>query len=639
MKINVLDKTVYNRISAGEVVERPYSVVKELVENSIDSGAKNISVAICGGGTDSVEVVDDGCGIESGELQKAFLPHATSKICKAEDLDKIATLGFRGEALASIGAVSRVKLVSKPCDAENAFSLTCYGGEISEPHEDAGVNGTRILVENLFYNTPVRAKFLKSKRSEEGDITNIVSRLILANPYIAFKLSIDGKEIFQSYGDGLSEAMIAVYGKEAVENSFPIDTVKNGIGISGYLGKHNYFKANKTYQTLIVNGRYVLNVTVGSAVQNAYAPYLMKRQYPFYMLNLTLPSDAVDVNVHPNKLDIRFSDNQVVYGSVYSVVSKVLDGSGQALEIITSEEKSQPESEELQREIMSGSLQKSSRPSEVKPRKADKDSYKADEFIQHKTLINDYTADIFAEKPSKPVVDIFAENKAYIEELERQKKEQAEREAAMAKEALLKNKGGAQTDMGITLPLKYIGQVLNTYMIFECGEAVYIADQHALHERILYDKLVCDLSAQSLSTQPLLFPFELKLNGLEIKTLLEILPQLNELGIIIEEYGYNEYRVTEVPTELTDLDIQKFFESILGDNSLKKETREDIIKDKLVQTACKHAIKSGNKLSAPEIDELTRVLSGNIGLKCPHGRPVTIKITRSEMDKWFKRIV
>ena len=304
-KINILDSSIYNRIAAGEVVDRPYSVVKEFVENSLDAGAKNIEIRIERGGKDSVCVSDDGSGIERSELHAAFLPHATSKIARVEDLDLIRTLGFRGEALASIASVSHVRIRSRYKDAEEAYEISCAGGKIGDVIPCARDAGTEICAENLFYNTPVRAKFLKSDKGEEAEITNFVSRFILGNPSVAFRYYVDGKLILQSFGGGQEEALAAVYGGGIVAECYHIDAIKHGIHISGYVGKPSYTKANRTYQSVFVNGRYVLNNTISSAISNAFASYLMKRQYPFYVLFIDVPPEVVDVNVHPNKSDVR----------------------------------------------------------------------------------------------------------------------------------------------------------------------------------------------------------------------------------------------------------------------------------------------------------------------------------------------
>ena len=332
-KINILPAQVYNRIAAGEVVDRPYSVVKELVENSIDAGATEIEIFVENGGKQLIRVRDNGSGIARDDLHAAFMPHATSKIEKASDLENILTLGFRGEAVASISAVSKMTITSKTADG-NCYSLTANGGELGEILEAPGENGTDVKVEMLFFNTPVRLGFLKSDKAEESDIIHFVSRFILNRTDISFRLYVNGKTVLQSFGGGEEEAIADVYGASVLQNCYKIKAERHGIKIYGYIGNQNFFKPNKTYQSVFLNGRHIVNATISSALSNAYASYVMKRQYPFYVLHIEVPTEIVDVNVHPNKADVRFADNRMIYGVIYNVVSSVLDGSPKALDYL-----------------------------------------------------------------------------------------------------------------------------------------------------------------------------------------------------------------------------------------------------------------------------------------------------------------
>lgn len=627
-KINLLSSQIYNRIAAGEVVERPFSVVKELVENSIDAGATSINIDIENGGISSIVITDNGFGIEKSELKKALLPHATSKIKSINDLDNITSLGFRGEALASIASVSRLSIVSKPSEQEIGAQITSEGGEIYPIEDCAAVNGTVISVKNLFYNTPVREKFLYSERSEESEISNTVARFILGNPSIAFKYTANGKTIYQSYGDGLESAMVCIYGAKIIEDCYYVCTQKNGIEINGYLGKQYFTKGNRSYQTLFINGRYILNQTLSAAISNAYSSYMMKRQYPFYVLSIKMPSEIVDVNVHPNKLDVRFVNNQIVYSSIYSVVSKVLDGSSEALNIATTTEKTQQPTSEINinYDKHNGVLNNvSSFKDEILSFKHNK-LVLADSAPQSQTDYNKINDTI--DKNKQPAVDIFAENKAFLESLEKK------RTTTIIEQNVVQN------SIQIERPLNYVGQVLNTYLIFEDGIDVYFADQHAAHERILFDKLNQSVKENDVITQPLLIPFILNVNNSEYDFLNSKLQPLNDLGIEICDFGRNSFKISAIPTFLTDMNLQKFFDDVLNDlDTLKTLTVNDLLIEKLAQKACKSAIKSGDKLREQEITLLTEKLNKNLGLKCPHGRPVVIKITRTEIDKWFKRIL
>ncbi len=619
-KINVLSSKVYNRIAAGEVVDRPYSVVKELVENSIDAGATSIVIEIANGGLSSVRISDNGCGIEKSDLKKALLPHATSKISSIKDLDNIASLGFRGEALASIASVSKITIVSKTKEQALGGQIYSEGGEIAEVTDCASSDGTEITVKNLFFNAPVRAKFLKSERAEENEISNTVARFILGHPNIAFKYIADGKIIYQSFGDGLESSMVCVYTSKIIENCYCIDTVKNGIKINGYISKHYFTKPNRSYQTVFINGRYVSNQTVSSSIANAYASYLMKRQYPFYVLNIEMPYEIVDVNVHPNKTDVRFSNNQVIYGTVYSVISKVLDGISEVVNIVT---KSADENANVV-------VKTEKHVEKSDDYKKDYAKHNQDAFGMKKVVFCDSAEEKSVIDASNEIndnndktVDIFAENKAFIEELERKKIEASK-----------------QTEIKIERELKVIGQALNTFIIFEDGVDLYFIDQHAAHERLLFDKLKNSIENDKISSQPLLVPFILNVNSIEFSFLKDKLESIRTLGIDMDEFGKTAFKISAVPVYLTEMNLQSFFDDILSDiDNLKKFSTKDVLFDKLAQKACKSAIKSGDKLSKNEIDYLMNLLKNNLGLKCPHGRPVAIKISRAEIDKWFKRIV
>lgn len=642
-KINILDKKIYNRIAAGEVVERPYSVIKELIENAIDAGATDIDVTIEDGGKRLMRVSDNGCGISREDLPKAFLPHATSKISAVEDLDKILTLGFRGEALASIGSVSKATILSKTKDDEMGNIIVCEGGVIGDADVYPSDTGTTVSVENLFFNTPARAKFLKASKSEETDITNIITRLILSHPDIAFKYTSDGKVMLQSFGGGLDEAIIEIYAYNTITDCIPIETEKNGIKISGFIGKNYFTKPNRTYQTVILNGRYVVNNTIQSSMHNAYAAYLMKRQYPFYVLKIDMSPETVDVNVHPNKTDVRFIDNQVIYSTLYSVVTKVLDGSAAALEIV--KPNNYVPIDEGSRPIIP---QKPITPDEIGEAHCDRPFVSGfNEELLDQTIWGRYNKSKSAEKEGEfektfgvadshddeprelggnKIDDIFAENKKYIAEMEAKK---AAEEAEKAR----------QEELKVEPEFKVIGQVLATYLILEKENDIYFIDQHAAHERLLYDKFIEEYKSGNVAEQTMLVPYIFRVNESESEFIIGKFPELRKAGFDISEYDVNEFAVYSVPVLLFDMDLKSFFDDLLSDISFKKETMPELIHDKIAMKACKAAIKSGKILSEDEIDALLKAMKYNTALRCPHGRPVTVKISRTEIDKWFKRIV
>lgn len=624
-RINLLDKSVYNRIAAGEVVERPFSVVKELVENSIDAGADEITINIEDGGKKFIRVLDNGSGIHKDDLQKVFMPHATSKIATADDLDKIITLGFRGEALASISAVSKTTVVSKTSGQDMGVRVICEGGEIGEPEVYPIEKGTAVVVEDLFYNVPARAKFLKPSKNEETDITNVISRLILANPTIAFKYTVDGKTVLQSYGGGIDEAIIQIYGYNTITDCIKIETEKNGIYVSGYVGHYYFTKPNRTYQTVILNGRYVVNNTIASAIHNAYANYLMKRKYPFYVLNVEMDPTTVDVNVHPNKTDVRFLDNQVVYSTLYSIVSSVIDGTSQALNIIKPNEYMQidPGSRPIVKKIAPPT------PDEIEVVHCDRpfvSSFK--DSVKPNFNFDDVAKELepLAKEDEKQckIEDIFAENKKYIEQLE------AEKEILKAK----------QESLDIELDYKVVGQVLSTYLILEKGDDIFFIDQHAAHERLLFDRFTDEYKMGKVVDQPMIIPHLVHVNDKESEFLTSKFQDFRQMGIDIAEYEDNVFAVYAIPLTLWDINLDGFFSDVLSDLNILKEIEiTDLLKEKIAQKACKAAIKSGKNLSEDEIECLLSMLKSDIKLCCPHGRPIMIKISRTEIDKWFKRIV
>ena len=622
--INILSKEIYNKIAAGEVVDRPYSVVKELVENAIDAEATEITVEIEGGGKKKVRVTDNGKGISKEDLPRAYLPHATSKLKSAEDLFTVATLGFRGEALASIAAVSRMKIVSKR-NGENAYSLSSEGGLLGEVGEAAGANGTEVTVENLFFNTPARLKFLKSDMQEEGEVSNMMARFLLSRPKIAFTYYVNGKLKYRSYGDGPESALAAVYGADTVEKCYEISAEKHGIRIYGYLGNQNFSKSNRSYQSLFVNGRFVVNQTVAAAVTNAYGAYLMKRQYPFFVLFLDVPAEIVDVNVHPTKADVRFADNQIIYGCVYSVVSAVLDGNSKALEYLVPVKNSAVQEEIPIPRAEVGSALPDSKPIPAMTYEAAKKELSFDVspvggrtpaprlFVENEP----FTMKVSAPMPDKIECDAFEENRAFL--LEKEKKQQEKIDPAT---------------------LVYKEELFKTYLIYEIGDDAYFIDQHAAHERLIYNRLVDRVSSRDVLSQPMLMPFVLSVNSEEYAFIMKQLPLLKELGFEAEEFGGTSIKISAVPLDLQRIDLDAFFGEILGSmESYSGIKLADLLKDKLASAACKAAVKGGENLTADEAKSLIAQMDGDMGLRCPHGRPVAVKMKKSELEKLFKRIV
>ncbi len=641
-KINFLSEELKNRISAGEVIDRPYSVVKELIENSIDAGATEIEIAIERGGKDLIKITDNGCGIEEDDMRSAFIAHATSKISEIDDLDRICTLGFRGEALASIASISKIEMLSS-VNGVDGNAVECDDGYIGKVRPASCQKGTQISVKSIFYNTPVRYKYMKSDKKEETDITTCVTGYILGNPEIAFKYYVDGKLTLQSYGGGLEETITQIYGASVLPNCFKLSVVRNDMNISGFIGNQNYFKANKTYQSVYLNGRKIVNAVIASAIANAYSPYAMKRQYPFYILFIRMPEDAVDVNVHPNKTDVRFMDNSKIYGTVYKVISGVLDGTAKAAEFVvdsgcpgnaTAEPLKTPYAAAFTQTEMTydsdfsdckGIEQFIKAP--VKPAKeVESDSpygdYEAPDLSEFRPQVEHYYPYVFEEKKRDFDFNKKPDHIMLGEMNKLQKKLEAEQLAIEYKQC------------------KYRGTLFNTYLLYEIEDEVYIIDQHAAHERLLYDKLIDKLGREKMSSQRLIIPHIFAVNAEEKEYILNNEKFLTDLGFIIDDFGAGGIRVNAIPANLPNLDTEKFFDEFLSNISQwKKIDAIDMVKDSIAQTACKHAVKGGDILTEDERQKLFDMLDGDMGLKCPHGRPICVKLTQSALEKMFKRKV
>lgn len=675
-KINILTKDIYNRIAAGEVVDRPYSALKELVENSLDAGATEISIYIEKGGKQLIKVCDNGSGIEPDDMRSAFIPHATSKVSCVEDLDKITTLGFRGEALASISSISRTEIVSVT-EGNPAYRVVCEGGYTGKLQPAALDKGTEVSVHDLFYNTPARSKFLKSDKAEEGDIQNFVTRFILGNPQVSFRYYADGKLKLQSFGNGLDEAVAQVYGAKVIPQCYKLNAEKNDMKISGFIGNQNFFKPNKSCQSLFLNGRYIVNNIISSAITNAYASYLMKRQYPFYVLFVDVPMDMVDVNVHPNKADVRFADGRAVYSAVYSVVSGVLDGTAKAAEFVVDYARMP----EIRSSVPAKQATISEIIADIKPSSV---SVTDSGDVRNKSYTTVSIADgqpsskqgVPSDGQAAPAGDVLSDlGKLNKEDTTRQKSAYADYEAPVIEDrensyplyAYFPDLGkkhvmevsedrygqSEESDFPLGLPEKpapvkdnvchnytYKGNLFNTYLLYEKEGDVYIIDQHAAHERLIYNKLKAQMADRNVPRQGMLIPYILSLTPEENTFMEENLMLVREMGFDIEPFGFNSYRICEVPADLKDMDLKGFFDEVFSDLSgLKSLKMEDVLKDKLAMAACKHAVKGGMELTKQEADGLLADMNYDMGLKCPHGRPVAVKLTKYQIEKMFKRIV
>ncbi|MDE7395905.1 MAG: DNA mismatch repair endonuclease MutL, partial [Clostridiales bacterium] len=471
--INVLDASIFNRIAAGEVVENPRSIVKELVENSIDAGADTITVEIRGGGIAYIAVSDNGKGLSREDMALAFLPHATSKIASVDDLDAIRTLGFRGEALPSIASVASVEMVSRMADNELGYTMALQNGKIMQEGECGAPYGTKVVVRNLFADIPARAKFLRKPQAEEGSITEFIEKMILSNPSIKFKYVADGEIVYHSSGTDAKSALFELYGTRFVDNTEEVLQAQPDVTVRGLIGKPNFTKHNRTYQTLVVNGRYVVNSEFSYCIQQCYQPYLMKRQFPVYLLYIDLPADRVDVNVHPNKMDVRFADERLIKGIVYNLVKKTVDRLAAEPMQFLPPLSDEPFVNEPKPAESAATLQKNEAASAFEP-------------ILPK--VHAYSAPL----PRETKVAESTPMRARLNELMREYKIESRTNAqpngasvripAMPK---IQPPHYEQADIGLQAEVRYAGKLFNTYLLIEKNDDVYLIDQHAAHEKLL----------------------------------------------------------------------------------------------------------------------------------------------------------
>ncbi len=658
MKINVLDAKVYNRISAGEVVEKPASIVKELIENSIDAGAKNIRIEIEQGGIKNITVIDDGCGIEKDDLVTAFLPHATSKIKNIEDLDNIESLGFRGEALASIASVCQVKLSSKTKDSPVGYSLKVDGGVFDEVKEVAKSDGTIMSCSNIFFNTPVRAKFLRKPKTEEAEITHLIEKFMLSNSNISFQYYVDGILVYNTTSCSMQDIIYTIYGREVYDNLVEVEYEENGYKVQGFVTKPKISKSNRTYQSLFVNGRNVENYLISNAVQSVFETFLMKGRFPVYVLSITLPTDCVDVNVHPSKKEVKFDNPNKIYGLVRRAIEKALLSIDQIqyVDCFAKGDFEISDNNNLVDNHNLSSLQTSLNPStnilndsikESNDLLGQGKSFSIDLFDPNEKILD--PKDLEVELSSEDQI-----NQGENQETQDNKDIKDLENLSIKSKYDVKNnttfffdqKGEKHTrdienrtflNASIKDEMKVLGTLFKTYIVIEFNDAVYFIDQHAAHERLLYDKLVHLVDKNELVQQDLLAPFSFSLGAKESQNIDYMLDELNKLGFEIVKNGYN-YTIKSVPLILSYIELEKFVDEIIKEGSSWDKKKSDFIHEKLCQSACKHAIKAGDEISKDECAYIIEEVRKGVML-CPHGRPITLVITKHEFEKMFKRVL
>lgn len=635
--VQLLDVNTANQIAAGEVVEKPASVVKELVENALDAGADKIDVTIFAGGTEYIRVADNGSGMSEENAKLAVLRHATSKIRTAEDLMQLHTLGFRGEALPSIASVSNFNLITRPTTEEFATSIRIDGGDQTECLQVGGNAGTTVIVENLFFNVPARRKFLKTVATEGRYISELLTKLALSRPDVCFKLSSNDKEVLHTPGDGnLATVIRALYGKDVADELLTVDFADEKIKVSGYIGKPTVLKGTRQWQTLFVNGRMITNRMIGKAIDHAYQSQIPKSGFPFAVLNITVDTASIDVNVHPQKSEIKFSDESSVYKAVYKALTDAL-----------TRPMSAKKSESIS--LLPDSELKVFQPAEDIPQKKEEikvfepafkqvgpigDIFKTPETASCDKAMQDNTNMYILEvkQPAEKSYHIPQATPVYTISETREAFAATEPLPETAKEKI----EFTDTDNGIDV-IWPIGQVDKTFIIAQSEDTLYLIDQHAAHERILYDKLVA--ARENIPAQQLLMPLYIDMDEEQIVLLEKYHDDFLRLGVDACAGGEATLRVSSLPTDIKVEDAEDF---ILEIGRMLKEmkhvTASDLRQELLHMTACKAAIKAGQLLNMRQMRQLIIDLCNTEHpFTCPHGRPCMIEIDSNQLYKMFKR--
>lgn len=668
--IKVLDQSTINKIAAGEVVERPSSVVKELVENAIDAGATAITVEIKEGGMSFIRITDNGAGIEKEEVPTAFVRHATSKIMTIEDLLSVSSLGFRGEALASIAAVSQVECITKTAHALTGIRYEIHGSKEISSEEIGAPAGTTIIVRNLFYNVPARKKFLKTAMTEGSYITELITRLSLSHPEVSFKYIMNGSNKIATSGNGkLQDVIYHIYGKDVSANLLPVKRSVGDFTVEGYIGKAYVSKGNRSFEHYFVNGRYIRSNIVTKAIEEAYKSFVMIHKFPFTALHFTLDSNKLDVNVHPTKMEFKYADGEQLFGFVKESVRKALLEEEMIQDVslrtakeeraITIEQQRQstlrvPEPFEkearavrYQQAVAShqAEIQKKTRQAQAsqnipKP-EIPKTNQKTDisqansqkePFIKQDTsrIVQQIQPEFPMEK-EKPI-DTNSQNTGVPVKAEDTPPEGTNEQMVMPVEQFISEDARKKH--------RLIGQVFKTYWMIEYDEKLYIVDQHAAHEKVMFERLMKQQQNKQVLSQQLLPPKVLHLDSVEYEAVHSHMELFEQTGFDIEAFGDDSIVVRAVPDDIMGVDPQFLFDSLL--NALTEDRGKlsiDFFVEKLSSMACKAAIKGNTEITAMEADKLIdEMLALDNPYNCPHGRPTMISLTKTELERKFKRI-
>lgn len=649
-KIALLSQETIDKIAAGEVIERPSSVVKELVENAIDAGSTAITVEIKEGGISFIRITDNGSGIESSEVPLAFLRHSTSKIRSAEDLLCVHSLGFRGEALSSIAAIARVELITKTADALTGTRYLIEGSKEIAKEEIGAPDGTTFLVRDLFYNTPARRKFLKTAQTEGTYISDMLEKLALSHPDISFKYINNNQTRLHTSGNGNRKDLIYhIYGREIASSLLEVNFKCDYFALTGFIGKPSINRGNRNYENYFINGRYIKSTLLSKAIEEAYKSFLMQHQYPFTVLYFTFEGETLDVNVHPTKMELRFGNNQEIYKELCDALYAVLSHRELIPEVPVTEEKKQ-KFEHVYKDPI---------PEPFEKRRINEIRSAATAAV--KEPVASY-GNPTQPKASMPVIkqpDVTpASHPGVIAVTPNPKFEQpvnktAEPEKTVTEQPVAQQQ--MQNPTQVTLESissdfltrdakkkhRIIGQLFKTYWLIEYEDKLYIIDQHAAHEKVLFERTMARLNQKEYTSQTISPPIVLSLDAKEQEMLEKYLPQIQKLGYEIENFGGREYMISAVPDNLFHIDMKDLFIEMLDDFSdISGRATPDLILEKVATMSCKAAVKGNDALSLPEIDALIEeLLTLENPFNCPHGRPTIISMSKYEIEKKFKRIV
>lgn len=655
-QIALLSQETIDKIAAGEVIERPSSVVKELVENAIDAGSSAVTVEIKEGGISFIRISDNGCGIEREQIPLAFLRHSTSKIKSVEDLFTVTSLGFRGEALSSIAAVSQVELITKTNSDFTGSRYLIEGSKEVSLEEIGAPDGTTFIVRNLFYNTPARKKFLKSAQTEGTYIHELMQRMILSHPDVAFKFIMNNQVKLQSSGNGnIKDIIYHLYGRDITKALLPIAHESELFKVSGFIGKPMISRGNRGYELYFVNGRFIRSQILSKAIEDAFKPFLMQHQYPFTVLYFEIDSSLLDVNVHPTKMELRFSNQQELYREVQSILSAALVHRDIIPEVpVDTPKKNEMEVPKIEKVMPEPFEQK--RLEEIR-KAVRKDSPYEIKYPVSRPMGTGSVSSAAQEKlldtiKSMPPEDM-TEERIQKEPLPEQSKKETEKE--LAKEAYVireEETYGAKPEgsyeQGSFLKeeemakQKIIGQLFDTYWLVEYNDRLFIVDQHAAHEKVMYEKLKKQFEKKEFTSQAISPPIVITLSMREAEVLERFKEQFTKLGFEIEHFGGAEYSICGVPGNLYRLNTRDVLIEMLDEltDGISERATADVILDKIASMSCKAAVKGSQRLSLPEMEQLMKdLMKLDNPYNCPHGRPTIIAMSKYEIEKKFKRIV